>query len=78
MINDPDNKDEIPKPSETTESTSLPQVTPEEVNQMDNNSVDKLLRDCFHCGMADYQANPIGNPFDDMIVTDVTNPLVEY
>lgn len=28
--------------------------------------------------MADYSANPIGNPFNDVILSDVDNPLVEY
>ena len=38
----------------------------------------KLLDKCFHCGMADYAPNPFGNPFDDQMITDLANPLIEY
>ena len=59
-------------------NVSSPAVDANAIDSIDDNGVEALLRNCFHCGMADYSANPHGNPFSDHILTDSNNPLTEY
>ena len=75
------------KLSVTPENTSSPDksqnqsphiVDPQAIDKMDDDGVAQLLSDCFHCGMADYSANPVGNPFGDAMLSDLSNPLVEF
>ena len=72
------NQDPAVAPEHTSTQNTSPQVDPKTIDSLDDNGLEELLRDCFHCGMADYTANPHGNPFSEHILTDVTTPLVEY
>ena len=67
-----------PESTATEKNAVTPAIAPEDIDDLDDNGVDKLLRECFHCGMADYTAKPVGNPFSDHILSDDSNPLVEY
>ena len=69
--------DETHSPPKTT-FESPQAVAPNDIDDMNDDGNAKLLTECFHCGMADYSANPVGNPFNDVMLSDVDNPLVEF
>ena len=65
------NADSNTDPDLTIAHTSSPIIDPEKVNTLDDDAIEALLRDCgFHCGMADYTANPNGNPFSEHMLRD--------
>ena len=83
-FNDPENIKEstvaislAPENTDVKDSFS-PTVNPNTIDSLDDNGVEDLLRNCFRCGMADYSANPHGNPFSDHVLTDSSTPLNEY
>lgn len=84
MINDPEHTSsssvDSSSPSEPAGNSDSDKTSPASADMKDQlvKEAQKLLEECFHCGMADYEANPFGNPFDDQMVTDLANPLVEY